>query len=1097
MSRRVVLVVLVLVGLLVSHGTAQRAEVANLDQLRYRFIGPFGNRLAAVVGEPGNTNVYYVGAASGGVWKSMDGGFTWRPVFDAQAAQSIGSLAIAPGDPNVVWAGTGETFIRSNVSIGDGIYKSTDAGRSWTRMGLEKSGRIGRIIVDPRNPDIVFAAALGHCYGPQTDRGVYRTLDGGKTWDRVLFVDENTGAADVAMDPSNPRVLFAGMWQVDIKTWGRTSGGPGSGVFVSRDGGTTWRRLTAANGLPESPLGKIAVAVAPNNGNRVYALIETGQRGSLWRSDDGGERWRPVNHSRLLNERPHYYTRMMVSPGDYNEVYFPSNSMSVTYDGGETAELIPWGGDNHDMWADPKNPDRMMIGNDLGVMITTTHGRQWMSLRLPIGQIYHAATDNRIPYFVYGNMQDYASVRGPSNSLSGGIPSGLWTTTGGCESGWNIPDPVDDNIIWSGCYAGVIERFDLRTRHARSVSPWPERTMGAPAGDVKLRMNWTFPVAVSPHDHNTVYVGSQYVHKTTDGGQTWTTISPDLSLADTSKLGNSGGLTIDNLSVEYGALVFVIAESPIEKGQIWAGTNDGQLQVTRDGGKTWANVTRNITGLPPDGTMSSIEPSRYEPGTCYIAVDLHQVNNREPWIYRTTDFGRTWASLGADVPRSIFSYAHVLREDPVRKGLLYLGTENSLYVSFNDGANWQPLQTGMPHAPVHWLTIQGHFNDLVVGTYGRGFYILDDVTPLQQLTPQVLASNAHFFKPRPAYRFVSVNRTGSSGLDPNVGQNPPVGASLNYYLKAAPKSEVSLTILDAAGKTVRQLTGPRRPGMNRVWWDLRYERTIDVQLRTTPPGNPHVWEEKRFKGMDWRPISYYGIDQVKQGPVVSPGEYTVRIRVDGQEFAQPLLVRKDPSSAGTEADITAQVKLALDIRDHVNVVADMTNTIEWVRKQLEDLRKLVVPPAPVLPTSGRGRRGAESEDMAPSQTPPRPAPTPEQAALIRAIDKLDSDACTVEDRLIQRTLEEADQKSFRGPIQLYLKWLWLAAEVGSGAADVAGGADFAPTAAELEVHALLIQRLDRAKADYDTLMQKLVPAFNETLRQQGMLHLVVPKGGRL
>ena len=527
----------------------QTPDAPNLDQLRYRFIGPPGNRVSAVAGEPGNSNVSYVGAASGGVWKSIDGGFNWRPVFDGQPAQSIGSIAVAPSDPNVVWVGTGETFIRSNVSIGNGVYKSTDAGRTWAHMGLPQSGRVGRIVIDPRNPDIVLAASLGHCYGPQQERGVYRTEDGGRTWARVLFVDENTGAADLAMDPNNPRVLFAGMWTVDIKTWGRTSGGPGSGVFASRDGGLTWRRLT--RGLPPSPLGKIAVAVAPSNSNRVYALIETGQGGTLFRSDDGGEAWRVVNHSRLLNERPHYYTRMAVSPTDENEVYFPSNGMSVTYDGGETSESIRWGGDNHDMWIDPANADRIMIGNDLGVMISTTHGRSWASWRLPIGQIYHVATDTRVPYFVYGQMQDFSSVRGPSNSLAGGISSGLWTTTAGCETGWSTPDPVDPNTIWGGCYSGTLEVFDLRTRHSRSVNPWPERPMGRPAKDAKYRMNWTFPLAISPHDHNTVYIGSQYVHKTTDRGQTWTVISPDLSLNDKSRLGDSGGLTVDNLSVEY------------------------------------------------------------------------------------------------------------------------------------------------------------------------------------------------------------------------------------------------------------------------------------------------------------------------------------------------------------------------------------------------------------------------------------------------------------------------------------------------------------------------------------------------------------------
>jgi len=746
--------------------------------LAYRFIGPPGNRVSAVVGVPGDPNTYYAGAASGGVWKSTDGGFHWKPIFDDQPAQSIGSIAIAPSDPNVVWVGTGEPFIRSDVSLGNGIYKSTDAGKTWTHMGLEKTGRIGRVVIDPRNPDVVFAAAIGTCYGPQQERGVYRTTDGGKTWDRVLFVDENTGASDLAMDPTNPRILFAGTWPIDIKTWGRKSGGPGGGVYVSRDGGTTWKRITG-KGLPEPPIGKVAVALSANNSQRVYALIETGQRGSLWRSDDGGEKWKRVSASRLLNERPHYYTRMLVMPDNANEVYFPSNQMGATWDGGETSEQIPWGGDNHDMWADPKIPSRMMIGNDGGVLISTTRGRQWRLVRLPIGQIYHVAVDNRIPYWVYGQMQDDGSMRGPSNNPGGfGIPPALWTTTAGCETGWNTPDPVDPNIVWGGCYAGVLERFDARTGMARTVSVWPERTMGAPAGEIKLRMNWTFPIAISPHDHNRVYVGSQYVHATTDGGQTWEAISPDLTLNAKSMMGDSGGLTIDNLSVEYAGVVFSIAESSLEKGLIWAGTNDGLVQVTRDGGKHWVNVTPSTPGLPPKGTVDSVEPSRFDAGTCYIAVDLHQVDNRDPFLYKTADYGKTWKSISGNIPKSPLSYAHVLREDPHRKGLLFAGTENALYMSLDDGGRWEPLQSKLPHAPVYWLTVQENFHDLVVGTYGRGFYILDDLTPFEQLNDAVRNSPAHAFTPRPAYRFRPISQ-------PDLA---PAGTSRGKTRRTAPRS---------------------------------------------------------------------------------------------------------------------------------------------------------------------------------------------------------------------------------------------------------------------------------------------------------------------
>ena len=1093
---------LVLLLSLLPPGVARTADapakpVDPYAALAYRFIGPPGNRVSAVVGVPGDPDTYYVGAASGGVWKSTDGGVHWKPIFDDQPAQSIGAIAIAPSDPNVLWVGTGESFIRSNVSLGNGVYRSTDAGKTWTHAGLEKTGRISRVVIDPRNPDVVFVAALGTCYGPQPERGVFRTSDGGKTWERVLFVDEMTGASDLSMDATNPRILFAGMWPIDIKTWGRKSGGPGGGVYVSRDGGSTWKHLKG-HGLPEPPIGKTAVAVAPSNPQRVYALLETGQRGSLWRSDDGGEKWQRVNASRLLNERPHYYTRMLVMPDNAGEVYFPSNGMGATWDGGETTEPIRWGGDNHDMWADPKDPRRMMIGNDGGVQISTTRGRQWSFVRLPIGQIYHVATDNRVPYMVYGQMQDDGSMRGPSNSRRGGrIHPALWTTTAGCETGWNIPDPVDPDVVWGGCYAGVVERFDARTGLSRSVSVWPERTMGTPAADVKLRMNWTFPIAISPHDHATVYVGSQYVHATSDGGETWRAISPDLTLNDRSMMGDSGGLTVDNLSVEYAGVVFSIAESPLERGVIWAGTNDGLVQVTRDGGEHWTNVTPQIPGLPPKGTVGSVEPSRFDPGTCYITVDLHQVDNRDPFLYKTTDYGRTWKAIGAGIPKTPLSYAHVLRESPQRKGLLFAGTENGLYVSFDDGGRWEPLQSKLPHAPVHWLTIQEQFHDLVVGTYGRGFYILDDLSGLEQLSAAVRAEEAHLLTPRPAYRFREVAGPALAPSGTAAGKNPPYGASIQYWLKApvndpgdpdsaenasargkedapalteqereeqerekAKAKPVEITILDASGRKVRSLRGTNKAGVNRVYWDLRYEPSFPVRLRTTPAGNPRVWEEKRFRGQQHRGVFYYGIGETRRGPFVPPGTYAVTLTVDGKPQApQSLTVLKDPNTGRSDADIVASTELALMIYRDTNAAARMINQVEWTRKQLSDVRRMLK------------ASHAEASDL-------------------EAVDALERSARAVEDRLLQPTLAEADEKSFRGELGLYLKLLWLQAEVGAGGADVSGNADFAPTQAEREVSALLSAQLAETRTAFDALYGTALPAFNEAMRARGLAQLM-------
>jgi len=1039
-------------------GVMEGVKAELFKQLKYRHIGPVGNRVSAVVGVPGNPNICYAGAASGGIFKSVDGGINWKPVFDKQDVQSIGALAIAPGDPNVIWAGTGEAFIRSNVSQGNGIYKSTDGGKTWKRMGLEQSGRIARIVIDSRNPDVVFAAVMGHCYGPQKQRGVYRTTDGGETWEQVLFVDENTGCSDIAMDPNNPRILFAGMWPMLIKTWGKWSGGPGGGLYRSTDGGTTWKKLE--KGLPPGEIGKVAVAVAPSDSRRVYALIETEDEG-LWRSDDGGETWRHINRDHAILNRPLYYTRCVVAPDDADEAYFPATRFHMSLDGGESIRRFrPSGGDHHDMWIDPLNPDRMMVGNDQGVATSTNHGETWHGVQLPIAQMYHAYVDNRVPYFVYGNRQDGSSYRGPSNSRMGrgGIPRGLWHPVGGFESGFAVPDPVDPDIVWSGNYDGMLDVFDLRTMQSRGVTVWPESIQGWAPKDVKYRFQWTFPIAISPHDHNRVYVGSQYVHMTTDGGHSWKTISPDLSTNDKSKQERTGGITPDDASPLYCCCVFAIAESPLEEGLIWAGTNDGLLHVTRDGGKNWINVTKNLPGLPPWGTVSNIEPSRYEAGTCYVSVDFHQVNDRDPYVYKTEDYGETWKKISNGIPRSVFSYVHCVREDPVRRGLLYLGTENAVYVSFDDGENWVSLQSNLPHAPVHWLVVQEHFRDLVIGTYGRGFWILDDVTPLQQLTERVLESEVHLFEPRPAYRFRPVAGPSGAPNDPCTGKNPPYGASIHYYLKEEPKEEVTLTVLDEAGQVVRVLETenekdlepdfyrrepakpfkmPKAKGINRVWWDLRYAKTKMIKLRTPPLGHDHVL----FGPEGWRPFPR---GSRSSGPLVPPGVYTVKLKVGDREATQKLTVLKDPHSAGNEADIRAQTEVLLEIFEERNRVADMINRMEWIRKQLRDLA---------------ARLGSEGKEEALSAT---------ARELDRKIIDLESFFFSME--------LTGSGDGLRWPDKFYVKLRFLASDIGKS--------DFPPTSQQLEVHRMLKKQL----ADYESRLEKLIgedlAAFNAMLAEE-------------
>jgi photosystem II stability/assembly factor-like uncharacterized protein len=1049
------------VALLLASGSAQQAarvDAAVYDQLRWRHIGPEGNRVSAVAGVPGDPLVYYAGSASGGIFKTIDGGVSWTPIFDDQPVHSIGDIAVAPSDPAIVWAGTGEACIRSHISVGQGIYKSTDAGRTWTLMGLEQTGRIGKIVVHPQNPDIVLACALGHAYGPQQERGVFRTTDGGKTWERTLFVDENTGCSSLAADPSNPRKIFAGTWQIDIKTWGRESGGPGSGLFVSADGGATWRRLRG-RGLPAREVGKVVVEVSRSNPDRVYALIETGDgvpwkgketdRGQVWRSDDGGETWRVVSYDRNAMGRAHYYSHVFVAPDDEDEVYFLTAAYSVSLDGGQTLvqQAFPRapGGDHHDMWIDPGNAARMIVGHDQGLSISLNRGRSWFRQRLPNAQMYHVTVDNQIPYYVYGNKQDGPSYRGPSNSRLGGfgggvIPRSMWHTVAGGESGWATPDPVDPNLIWSsasgsGSVGGIVAIYEESRRQARNVEVWPDQANGPPA-DLKYRFNWTMPLAISPHDRNTVYVGSQHVHRTTNRGQSWEVISPDLSTNDKSRQQSSGGLTPDNIGVEYAFTVMAIAESPREKGVIWAGTNDGQVQLTRDGGKSWTNVTANIPGLPPWGTVGNIEPSRHDAGTAYLTVDLHQVNNRDPWVYKTADYGRTWRPIVNGIPRSMLSYAHCIREDPVRRGLLYLGTENAIYVSFDDGASWQPLQTNLPAAPVYWITVQEHFNDLVIATYGRGFWILDDLTPLQQLTPQVLQSEAHLFRPRPAYRFREITPEASAFNDPTVGANPPYGASLNFYLKSAPAAPVRVTILDAQGGIVRTLESRAVAGINRVHWDLRYEPTKEVRLRTSPLHAPDVTVGPE----GWRAAPGTG----RLSILAPPGTYTVKLDVGGRSFTERLEVRKDPHSGGTEADIAEQMTMLFQLRRDLDAAADMVDQIEVVRSQLQALPRLV-----------------EGD-----------------AEIRRAAGELEQKFIDLEMNLVDLRLTGRGQDGVRWGAKLVSKLGYLANGLMSG--------DFRPTDQQREVQQILEERLRVHQQGLEALVGRDLAAFNELLRRRNL-----------
>ncbi len=1043
---------------------AQRLSSDQYAGLQARHIGPVGNRVSSVAGVPGDRNVYYAGAATGGIWKTEDAGIHWEPVFDDQPVHAIGALAVAPSDPATVWAGTGETSIRSNVSVGNGVWKSTDGGDSWMHMGLEGTGRVGRIIIHPSNPDLVYVAALGHAYADSEVRGVYRTADGGETWERVLFVDPGTGAYEMVMDPDNPRKILATMWDLELKTWKRDSGGPGSGLHMSMDGGDTWTQLEG-NGLPTGTLGKIALCLSVSDGRRIYALIETSDgvpyegyetdTGELWRSEDGGHTWTLVNYDHNLATRQAYYTRCGVASDDRNEVYFLSSSFSVSRNGGETFETTNFlagdpsspGWDLHDIWVDPYNSDRVIVVGDGGVAITENRMESWYRIQLPIAQMYHVTVDNAIPYNVMGNRQDGPSLHGPSNTRYTGfwarglIPRGDWTSVGGGESGFATPDPTDPNIIWSsasgaGARGGIVVRHDLDRGQFRDVEVWPESTGGYPAADVRYRFQWTFPLLISPHDSETIYVTSQHVHRTRNRGQSWEVISPDLSTNDRSRMGVSGGLTPDNIGVEFCCVIYAFDESPLEEGVFWAGTNDGLVHVSRDDGETWTNVTENIPDLPADGVVRSIDASRFDVATAYITIEHHQVGDFEARAYKTNDYGATWTSITNGVDNYPVDYTRYLLEDAVRPGLLYLGTESYVYISYDDGETWDLFMPDLPPSPYYGIVIQEHFNDLVLGTYGRGYWILDDLSPIQQLTPEIASSSAHLFTPRDAYRFNPTVEPMVMFEDWSAGQNPPNGASINYWLSDAAGREVKVRIEDAGGETLATLDGPSNEGFNRVWWNFRGPDAEPIRYRTKP------------LYADWFPMPetfrtsggfFFGFGG---GPRQPPGTYTVVLELDGEEVGrQSLTVLQDPSSEGSMEDILAQKELLDDIVDTRNRVAGIVNEIELLRRQIHDLN-------PVLEAAD------DAEDI------------------LEAGAALDSVLIEVEAELVQ--LKDTGTDGVRWPAMISGRLSYLQGAVGT--------ADFPPTDQHAEVAQILSDQVDEVEARFREVTANQLAEFNRMLQ---------------
>ncbi len=1026
---------------------AQAINENTFKGMKWRLVGPFrGGRVLAVTGVEGNTKTYYFGAVAGGVWKTVNGGVTWTPVFDKQSIASIGAIAVAPSDANVIYAGTGEACIRGNISYGNGVYKSLDGGKTWTHVGLADTRHIAKVLVDPRNPDVVFVAALGHAYGPNAERGVFRSTDGGKTWQKVLYKDEKTGAIDLGFDPANSHILYAALWEATRTPWSMTSGGPGSGLYKSTDGGATWKRVEG-HGLPGGVLGRIGVAVSGADSNRVYTLIEAAQ-GGLYRSDDAGESWRRINDDHRFTQRAWYFHHIFADPKAVDTLYILNTGLFRSIDGGRTfTTLSAPHGDHHGLWIDPADPQRMINGNDGGATITIDGGKSWTpQTNQPTAQFYHVAADTRFPYYVYGAQQDNSTVAIASRSDRGTIDRPDWYPVGGGESGYVVPDPRDPNVVYAGSYDGLITRFDKRTGQALNISAWPLNPMGSGAAELKHRFQWTAPIAVSPHDPNVLYHGAEVLFRSTDGGMSWAAISPDLTRNDKSKQQSSGGpITKDNTSVEYYDTIFAVAESPREKGLIWVGTDDGWVHVTRDAGKTWTNVTPK--GMPEWSMISIIDASPHDAATAYVAVDRHRSDDFRPYIYKTSDYGKSWTKITNGLPDN--SFVHAVREDPKRKGLLFAGTETGVYVSFDDGARWQSLQMNLPTAPMHDLLVKDA--DLVVATHGRSFWILDDITPLRQFSEKAAGAEIQLYEPAPAYRF-----RGGGGFqiapDVPVGVNPPAGAVIDYYLKVAPKDAVTLEILDAQDKLVRRYWSQRREeaeappefpepartsdrltaveGLNRFVWDLRYEPPARV------PG-----------AVSWggRPV----------GPVAVPGNYQVKLTLGGASSTAKLEIKADPRVAATQADLERQLDLGLKIRELLSRAHGAVNQIRGLRVQLDALHK-------------------------------RLAGDVQQKDLTSAAEDLNKKMAAVEEALIQ-VKSKSSEDPLNYPIMLADQLMALGSSVDS--------ADSAPTQVSYVVFEELGRKIGAVLAKWDELREKDLPALNDKAQKANVPTVSIAPAG--
>ena len=1058
-------------------------DPALLNSLEWRLIGPFrGGRVVAVTGDPVHPQVFYFGSTGGGVWKTTDGGILWENVSDGYFKRaSVGAIAVSTSDANVIYVGMGETTIRSNVSHGDGVYKSTDGGKTWIHLGLADTRNIAKIRVHPQNPDLVYVAALGHAHGPNPERGVYRSRDGGKIWEQILFRSDKAGAIDLALDPNNPRILYAALWEAQRRPYTLISGGEGCGIFKSTDGGDNWTEITRKPGLPTGVVGKIGLTVSPAKEDRVWAIIDA-EDGALFRSDDGGENWERLSEDRNLWARPWYYQHIYADPQDPETIWALNVQCWKSVDGGRTFfEVQVPHGDNHDLWIDPHNPQRIIEGNDGGACVSFNGGNSWSSIyNQPTAEMYHVTTDNQVPYRVYGAQQDNSTISLPSRSALAGITQSDTYEVGGGESGYIAVRPDDPNIVYAGSYHGYLTRYDHRTRQERNIAVWPELATGWGAKDQKYRFQWTFPILISPHDPNVLYATGNHIFRSTDEGSSWEIISPDLTRNDVAKLEASGGPpTKDNTGAEFYGTIFAFAESPLERGLLWAGSDDGLMHISQDGGKTWRNVTP--AELPEWALINIIEPSPHDPATAYVAATRYKWDDFQPYLYKTNDYGATWTKITTGIAENDFT--RVIREDPVRRGLLYAGTEAGVHISFDDGEHWQSLRLNLPAVPIHDLLIKD--TDLVAATHGRSFWILDEVTPLRYISEQVQNTPASLFKPRPTVRFMTswgfsrpsapgifyrntgdtmitgrrVLKPGGKTVDRNLtaGNNPPDGVIVYYYLKQKLEGEVKLTFLDAQGEQIKSFTSeqaqdetpktedapdptdeadptdeeeerekkdprvPKEIGTNRFVWNMRYP------------------DPKKVDG-------YVASEAVMAGPAAAPGTYYVQLTVGDQTYVEAFEIHKDPRVSASQEDLDAQFALLLKIRDKLSETHDAINTLRNIRQQVEDWE----------------RRTREREA---------------HETVSKAARSLKEELALIEDELIQ-SKAKTRQDTMNFPVKLNGKLAWLAGVVASAQA--------APTRQEYELFEDLVRRIDTQLQGLQEIIDADVTAFNALMRESDM-----------